>query len=328
MQQPLVSIIIPAYNSAKYLADAIQSALNQTWANKEIIVVDDGSTDNSLAIAKAFESENVKIFSQPNNGAGAARNKGLQEAKGNYIQYLDGDDLLSPDKIAVQLAALAHNEGRIPVCSIIHFKDNDLTEANAPSPYEESFLYDDDDPVHFITDLLGGYRETGSMVAIHAWLISREIIDSAGPWNEELTIDDDGEYFCRVILNSKGIIKTPEFCYYRKYTDADKVFVYRQNKEKLFKSALKAVLLKRDYLQARINNPAIQRAIYRQLMQLAVLFYIEQPALYKQVIAELKHYPAYKFKPVLGGRVINFISGVFGWKFSKTLQYYYAKILS
>ncbi|GAA4084412.1 glycosyltransferase family 2 protein [Mucilaginibacter panaciglaebae] len=327
MPQPLVSVIIPTYNSEKYLAEAITSALSQSYHNIEVIVVDDGSTDNSLTIAKSFESKKVKVFSQQNKGAGCARNKGLSQATGNYIQYLDSDDRLSPDKIAMQLAVLEKNEGKIAVCSTIHFNGDSLTPANIPSPYEDSFLYDDDDPVHFLTDLLGGYREHGSMIAIHAWLIPKEIIDKAGPWNEELTIDDDGEYFCRIILGSKGILKTPGISYYRKYQDPDKIVAYKQNKEKLFKSALKAVLLKRDYLRSRTNNQYAQRAIHRQLMQLAVLFYIDQPALYQQVEKELKHYPAYKFKPVLGGRAINFISGLFGWKVSKILQYYYAKML-
>lgn len=311
----------------KYLAEAINSALNQTYNNIEVVVVDDGSTDDSLAIAKSFESEKVKVFSQSNKGASAARNKGLQYATGRYIQYLDGDDLLSSDKIAVQLATLKKNEGKIAVCSTIHFNGDTLSQANVPSPYEDSFLYDDDDPVHFITDLLGGYREHGSMIAIHAWLVPKDIIDKAGPWNEELTLDDDGEYFCRIILNSKGILKTPGISYYRKYNDVNKIIDYRQNKEKLFKSALEAVLLKRNYIQARTNNPTSQKAIYRQLMQLAVMFYLEQPALYKQVKKELKHYPTHKFIPVLGGRVINFISRVFGWKVSKTLQYGYTKLL-
>src|SRR5580698_4662849 len=95
---PLVSIIIPSYNSENHLAETIKSALSQTWVNKEIIIIDDGSTDSSVQIAKGFES-NVKVLVQKNKGASAARNAGLKEAKGDYIQFLDSDDLLSPDKI-------------------------------------------------------------------------------------------------------------------------------------------------------------------------------------------------------------------------------------
>ena len=75
MHQPLVSILIPCYNAEKWLSETINSALDQTWKNIEIIIVDDGSTDSSLAIAKTFESKNIKVLSQENRGASAARNQ-------------------------------------------------------------------------------------------------------------------------------------------------------------------------------------------------------------------------------------------------------------
>src|ERR1700744_3507890 len=107
---PLVSIIIPVYNSEKYLSDAIQSAINQTWSDTEIIIIDDGSTDNSLQVAQQFISEKVKIFHQENKGASVARNYGLTKAKGDYIQFLDADDILSNNKIEAQMTVLAGEE--------------------------------------------------------------------------------------------------------------------------------------------------------------------------------------------------------------------------
>ncbi|RYY07198.1 MAG: glycosyltransferase, partial [Sphingobacteriaceae bacterium] len=80
MVKPLVSIIIPVFNAEKYLAETLTSALNQTWANKEVIVVDDGSTDNSLQVIKSFTCSNLHVISQQKQGASAARNKGLKFA--------------------------------------------------------------------------------------------------------------------------------------------------------------------------------------------------------------------------------------------------------
>lgn len=102
----LVSILIPCYNAEPWLAETLESALQQTWKNTEIIVVDDGSSDGSLAVAKKFESNGVKVISQTNKGASAARNRALQEAQGDFIQYLDADDLLAPDKIERQMQLL------------------------------------------------------------------------------------------------------------------------------------------------------------------------------------------------------------------------------
>ena len=113
----LVSIIIPAYNAECWISNTILSALSQTWPKKEIIIVDDGSTDNTLTAARRFESEILKVVAQQNKGASAARNKGLRFAQGNYIQWLDADDILAPDKISHQLKRI--NRGRIAeYCSL------------------------------------------------------------------------------------------------------------------------------------------------------------------------------------------------------------------
>src|SRR5678809_291985 len=110
--KPLVSILIPAYNVETWIADTLRSAIAQTWVQKEIIVVDDGSTDRTLEIARQFESEGVKVVTQRNQGAAAARNTAFSLSHGDYIQWLDADDLLSPDKIARQVDVLQGCQSR------------------------------------------------------------------------------------------------------------------------------------------------------------------------------------------------------------------------
>src|SRR6201987_6545220 len=104
--QPLVSILIPAYNAEEWIAETIQSAIAQTCPRKEIIVVDNGSSDRTAEVARRFASKEVVIISTENQGAAAARNHAFQLSQGDYIQWLDADDLLAPDKIERQLAAL------------------------------------------------------------------------------------------------------------------------------------------------------------------------------------------------------------------------------
>src|SRR6516225_815324 len=108
---PLVSILIPAYNAEKWIADTIQSALTQTWSRKEIIVVDDGSSDTTVEVAQRFSSKELTVVTKQNQGAAATRNHALQLSQGDYIQWLDADDLLGPDKIERQLRALQGHEG-------------------------------------------------------------------------------------------------------------------------------------------------------------------------------------------------------------------------
>src|SRR5919199_5243439 len=101
--EPLVSILIPAYNAQQWITDTIESALAQTWPKKEIIIVDDGSSDQTLQIVKQFASKTVLIVTQANHGASVARNTAFSLCQGDYIQWLDADDLLAPDKIEKQV---------------------------------------------------------------------------------------------------------------------------------------------------------------------------------------------------------------------------------
>lgn len=102
----MVSVIIPCYNSEIFIADAIESCLIQTYPELEIIVVDDGSTDNTIFILRKF-AEFISIIRQSNYGACAARNRGLAAAKGEYVKFLDADDILQPGAIARQISAIS-----------------------------------------------------------------------------------------------------------------------------------------------------------------------------------------------------------------------------
>jgi glycosyltransferase involved in cell wall biosynthesis len=108
-----VSIIIPAYNAEKWIGETLESALAQTWSRKEVIVVDDGSRDNTLSVAQGLASAKVKVLRQDNAGASAARNRGLALAQGELIQFLDADDLLAPDKVARQMQTLAAHDSSV-----------------------------------------------------------------------------------------------------------------------------------------------------------------------------------------------------------------------
>lgn len=103
---PLVSILIPCFNAEAWVDEAVESALAQDYSRTEVIVHDDGSTDGSLDVIRRFEGR-IRISSGPNRGGNAARNRLLQEARGEWLQYLDADDALLPDKISGQMAVIA-----------------------------------------------------------------------------------------------------------------------------------------------------------------------------------------------------------------------------
>lgn len=206
---PLVSILIPAFNAEQWVADTIRSALAQTWSNKEVIVVDDGSRDDTLAVAKSFESRNCKVLSQENRGASAARNRAFSYAQGEFIQWLDADDLLGHQKVELQLkkAEFDVNTLNLFSCAFCRFYYRPQNGEIAPNS-----LWQDLSPLEF---MLVKFKENLWMNP-SSWLVSRKLTDIAGPWNESLSLDDDGEYFCRVVLESRRIFFVPQAMTYKR----------------------------------------------------------------------------------------------------------------
>ena len=105
-QKPLISTIIPVYNRERYLSEAIESVLAQSYLSIELIIIDDGSTDSSAEIAQHYTSKSGQYFYQENGGIGAARNQGVRLANGEYLAFLDSDDIWLPEKLSLQFDAM------------------------------------------------------------------------------------------------------------------------------------------------------------------------------------------------------------------------------
>jgi glycosyltransferase involved in cell wall biosynthesis len=201
--KPLVSVLIPAYNSQQWIADTIQSAIKQTWLNTEVIVVDDGSTDETFSVARRFASKNVMVVTQQNQGSSATRNKARSLCQGDYIQWLDHDDLLAPDKVARQMVAVESCDDKRALFSSewAYFMYRPSKARFSPTP-----LWCDLSPVEWMIRKW----ENNVHMQTSTWLVSRHLTEAAGDWNPRLLTNDDGEYFSRVILASSGIRFIPK----------------------------------------------------------------------------------------------------------------------
>jgi hypothetical protein len=208
--------------------------------------------------------------------------------------------------------------GKLAVCSTVHFPDGDDQQQYTPSPYEDDFLQDAD-PVNFLISLYGGFSGHGSMVQPNAWLIPSAIIAGAGRWNEELTVDDDGEFFCRVILNSAGVVYTPgPLNYYRKYPGSESLSGGQSMRD--LQSRLRAAISKKHQLLARTVSDEAKLAIYRQLYDVLLSSYPQYPDLWRQAQNELPP-GRFLYRPVIGGRAVMKLAAVFGYRFARRLQY-------
>ena len=191
-----VSIIIPLYNNEAYIAQTIDSCLGQTHDNIEIIVVENGSTDKSYQVVKSIDDKRLSVFQIPTPNAAAARNYGYHKAKGAYIVFLDADDVMAPNKIELQLKALSKKpEGWVASCAWAKFKTNTKDAVITPQK-----VWAIQNPIDWCLQSWTG----GGMMTLSGWLIPKPIIDKAGLWDEQLSLHDDGEFMCRVLLASKG----------------------------------------------------------------------------------------------------------------------------
>lgn len=306
---PLVSVIIPCYNAEKWIAETLQSVFQQSWKNIEVIIVNDGSTDRSLDVLNQYLSRNIKIINQKNHGQTAALNSGLARVSGEYIQYLDADDLLGHDKIERQVHRLIEQPSCIATAEWARFVDNHNEAVFAP---EET--WQDMDSIDW---LVTNWKDGGGMMYPAMWLIPRVIVDSIGPWREDLTLTNDTEYFTRAVLASHRVL----FC-------ADAHTYYRSGISgslsgiktiKGWESQFKVIELCQGHLLSHEDSERTRRVCSMLWQRLAHGCYPYSRSLANKALARAHTLNTTQIRPD-GGPAFLLASRVFGWKAARVLQ--------
>lgn len=311
MSLPLVSILIPAYNSEQWIAETIRSALGQTWERKEIIIVDDGSTDQTLQVARQFESESVRVFSQQNQGAAAARNKAFSLSHGDYIQWLDADDLLAADKIARQMEPVSLGEGRR---TLLSSPWGPFIYRVQRAEFTPNGLWCDLSPAEFLVRKLG--QKIFMQTAV--WLVSRELSEAAGPWDISLVSDDDGEYFCRVMLASSGIRFVPDARVYYRCVGTGRLSHVGGADNKL-EALWRSMQLHIGYLRSLEDSERVRAACIQYLQNYLVVFYGQRPDIVDQMHEVARGLGGALRDPRLSWKYA-WIKSLFGWSLAKRAQ--------
>ena len=309
--RPFVSILIPAYNADNWLADTLRSALAQTWDRKEIIVIDDGSRDRTLSVARSFESDTVKVFTQANQGAAATRNNAFARCRGDYIQWLDADDLLGPDKIALQMGALGDSPNAKTLLSAEWGK---FLHRPSRAKFIPTGLWCDLSRAEWLMRKmeLNAYMQTAT------WLVSRQLTEAAGPWDTRQLGDDDGEYFCRVLMASDGVRFVPGArVYYRQPRSESLSYIGACNSKR--DALWLSMKLHVGYLRSMDDGPRSRAACARYLQNFLTPLHPERPDLVAQaqeLAGELGwrlHIPRFPWK-------YAWINRIFGWRTARQMQ--------
>jgi glycosyltransferase involved in cell wall biosynthesis len=315
--RPLVSVLTTAYNAEAWLGEALDSAVEQTWQNIEVIVVDDGSTDATLSVARRFESARVKVIHQPNAGACAARNRALAEAQGDLIQYLDADDVLAHDKIERQVRRLkAESPNTVASGPWVRFYGGDVSTADVSwrgpdwQDYEPAFHW-----------LVQSWEGRGT-IPTFAWLTPRSLIEQAGPWNEGVLRNQDGEYFTRMLVNARKITFVEgAWGYYRSGIAGS---VSRREGEDVLRSLYEASALCERTLLARADTQATRRACAGLWQQFLFMAYPDVPDLVRRAEERVEELGGMYRKPGVS-RPFRPVRDLLGWKPALRLQRAYVR---
>jgi glycosyltransferase involved in cell wall biosynthesis len=316
MPTPLVSVLIPCYNAEPWIAETLESALGQTWPNKEIIVVDDGSSDSSADILREFLPHGIKVIRQQNRGASAARNLALSEAQGEFIQFLDADDLLAPNKIEIQMKRLATEPpDRIATGAWGRFYDAPDNTRFLPDP-----VWADLGPVEWLITSWTG----GGMMASHSWLSPRSTIEKAGKWDETPSPIDDGEFFTRMVLNSTGVLFCPQaYSYYRSGL-ADSWS--KRTSQEMVAAKYRSIELSTNHLLQMENSCRTRKACAAHFQQFIYDIYPDMPDLLFKAKGKVESLGGSDHKLEGGGTVFRLITKMFGWKVAKQIQVWKRKL--
>jgi glycosyltransferase involved in cell wall biosynthesis len=246
MNLPLVSIIIPVYNGVNYLRETIESALAQTYSNIEIIVINDGSRDETESIALSY-GDKIKYFKKENGGVASALNLGISKMRGEFFSWLSHDDLYKPDKIELQIREARKYSQKTMIWCNFYIIDENAIVIDSFKLYDENKKSD-----AFI--ILSTYIHGCSL------LVPASVFEEIGLFNEKLMTVQDNEMWIRVLKGGYKFVHMQEkLIYLRRHTEQGQVIMKNQLREEMVDWYMWAI----DYLdEDQLPSKEDLRAIF------------------------------------------------------------------
>jgi len=317
-QKPLVSVIIPAYNGETYLRQCLESVIAQTYAELEILVVDDGSTDNSASIVETVKDSRILLLRQGNRGRCVARNRALRLATGRFVKYVDQDDCLDREAIRLQVSDLQTENDAVISCGRLKTFSSELASSN-----ELSFF----DAFQRVCDPIEFYVHLGAnAVQTSVWLTPRSLHLRGGYWNEELSQNpmDDGELFMRILMRSRAVKYCDGSVAYHRLTPSERGSNHTNPTR--IESYFRSLELCSEYLLARENSPRTREICARWFKHCLYLHFDSDPSLNARAFAKLEQlgYPRVAYP--IGGSLFRGLDRLFGPRFALQIRQHAKRI--
>jgi glycosyltransferase involved in cell wall biosynthesis len=303
MPPPLVSILIPCYNAGPWLRAALDSAFGQTHPHVEVVLVNDGSSDESASIAAEYEPRGLRLITQENAGQCAAANRAFRESRGGFVKFLDADDVLDARAIELQIAAIERSGRDLAYGEWGRFW-NDPAEAEFPSRPGAR----DGDPSAWLLDVCA---DSEPMFQCGLWLIRRGLIERAGGWDERLSLINDYEFFMRLVTRGNGVAFSPGArVFYRSGVSGS---LSGKKSAAAWRSAHLSVTLGVGHFLALDDSPPRPRLAARMLQNLVYQMYPAEPELIADLEDRIRRLGGSDNPPPMGPRT-RLLARALGWR--------------
>jgi len=311
MSTPLVSICVPCHNADKYVADALDSALAQTYTNIEIIVVNDGSKDDSGVVLETYRSKGIQVVTELCGTASRARNRAFHEARGDFIKFFDADDLMSANMIEEQVKRLGRRQDAVAMSEWGRFYNDDIRTFR-PNPQSVWRDMPGDDW------LVEASVTASAMMQAGMFLLPRALALRVGPWNENLTLIDDFEYFCRLLCETNQVLFVAgTTLFYRSGLHGS---LSNRTSREARRSECEAVLLGTGYILAKRQDHEARLACANVCQDVLYALYPRHRDLRRRLAARVAEcHTATTIQPS-GGRYFHLLRPWIGWKLARRLQ--------
>jgi glycosyltransferase involved in cell wall biosynthesis len=296
-----ISVVIPCYNAEAFLQETIASVLSQTYDHYEIILVDDGSTDGTASVIQSYGTQVRAVFT-PNRGASAARNLGTSLAQGEFIQYLDADDLLAPEALAARVAALLSTNGDVAYCG---WQKLDQSRNGQFTPTDVT-----DRPIEAVHPDPEIALFTDFWCPPAALLYSRSIVDKIGRWNESLPIIQDARFLLDAALLGGRFTYVPGVsAYYRVHGSQS---LSRKNQHAFVKDCFENACQVEEFWQSHGGMSSDrQQALLRVYGQSARFFFEYDRQFFYEILNKI-HRLEPQYLPE-GPKILRFLSRWLGY---------------
>lgn len=307
---PLISICIPCFNSRVYVAQTLECLLTQSFRPLEIVVVDDGSTDGSFEFLQTFRHRGVRVEQQANAGASAARNHALALSSGEFVKFLDADDLLDKHHIERQVSQIKGNECTVASAEWGRFYNDDLSsfQLNPQSVWRNLSGCD---------WLVGAFKDAQPMMNPGLWLIPRALLSRTGGWDESLSLIDDFEFFSRLLSHAEEVRFTPGARLY--YRSGIAGSLSSRKSPIAAESAYHAILKGTGHLLARRSDAEARLSCANVIQNFLYTFYPEYPDLRNRMARRIAELGGSDLPPP-GGPWFQRATRLLGWKAARRLQ--------